>query len=140
MGIPSRLMAIDYGLRRTGLAVSDPMRLIATALDVVDTSQLLDYLDRYTRKEPVGMFVLGMPRRFNNQVSDTAVAVQAFIIRLKERFPEIPVTEVDEQFTTVRAQEAMLQGGMKKKDRRVKGAADRVSATLILQEYMANLR
>lgn len=140
MGIPSRLMAIDFGLRRTGLAVSDPMRLIATALDVVDTSQLLDYLDRYTRKEPVGMFVLGMPRRFNNQVSDTAVAVQAFIIRLKERFPEIPVTEVDEQFTTVRAQEAMLQGGMKKKDRRVKGAADRVSATLILQEYMANLR
>ena len=132
-----RLLAIDYGLKRTGLAVSDPMRIIATALDVVDTATLLDHLSAYIKHEPVVRFIVGMPRRFNNQESDTALAVRRFMTTLHERFPDIPMEEFDERFTTVRALDAMLEGGMKKKDRREKGAADKISATLILQEYMA---
>lgn len=129
-------MAIDYGLKRTGLAVSDPQQIIATALDVVDTSTVLEYLSGYTSREPVSMFVVGVPRRLNNTPSETAAAVQKFILLLRNRFPEIPVVEFDEQFSTIRAQEAMIRGGMKKKDRQVKGNTDKVSATLILQEYM----
>ena len=133
----SRLIAIDYGIRRTGLAVSDPARIIATALDVVPTEKLLDYLSAYCTKERVDRIIIGMPRRFNNQPSDTAEAIRKFLPSLRERFPGIQVEEVDEQFTTIRAHEAMISGGMKKKDRQVKGAADKISATLILQEYMS---
>lgn len=136
----TRILAIDFGLRRTGLAVSDPMRLIATALDVVHTEKLLDYLAGYFKTEPVGKIIIGVPRRFNNQPSDTAAAIREFLPALKNRFPDVPVEEVDEQFTTIRAQEAMISGGMKRKDRRVKGAADKISATLILQEYMSRQR
>lgn len=133
----NRLIAIDYGIRRTGLAVSDPARIIATALDVVPTENLLNFLSAYFTRERVGRIIIGMPRRFNNQPSDTAEAIKQFLPLLRTRFPDIPVEEVDEQFTTIRAHEAMISGGMKKKDRRVKGTADKISATLILQEYMS---
>lgn len=132
-----RLLAIDYGLKRTGLAVSDPMRIIATALDTVETSGLIRFLEAYMKKEAVDTVVIGMPRRFDNAPSEMAAAVNAFIALFTSTFPAIPITAIDERFTTVRAHEAMIKGGMKKKDRKEKGAADRISATIILQEYMA---
>ena len=132
-----RLLAIDYGIKRTGLAVSDPMRIIATALDTVETQNLATYLRQYFSKEQVDRVVIGIPRRFNNAPSETAEAVKAFILHFREQFPGMSIEEIDERFTTVRAHEAMIAGGMKKKDRKVKGNVDQISATLILQEYMA---
>ena len=132
-----RLLAIDYGIKRTGLAVSDPMRIIATALDTVETQNLATYLRQYFSKEQVDRVVIGIPRRFNNAPSETAEAVKAFILHFREQFPGMSIEAIDERFTTVRAHEAMIAGGMKKKDRKVKGNVDQISATLILQEYMA---
>lgn len=132
-----RLLAIDYGLKRTGLAVSDPLRIIATSLDTVETASLISFLKHYFQKETVDRVVIGMPRRFNNAPSEMADAVRKFKGLFSSIFPTIPIEEMDERFTTVRAHEAMVKGGMKKKDRQEKGAADRISATIILQEYMA---
>ena len=132
-----RLLAIDYGIKRTGLAVSDPMRIIATALDTVETQNLATYLRQYFSKEQVDRVIIGIPRRFNNAPSETAEAVKAFINLFREQFPAMSIEVIDERFTTVRAHEAMIAGGMKKKDRKVKGNVDQISATLILQEYMA---
>jgi len=132
-----RLLGIDYGLKRTGLAVSDPLRIIATALDTVETASLMNFLSGYFLRETVDTVVIGMPRRFDNAPSEMAEAVRKFMAAFQTKFPSIPIVEMDERFTTMRAHEAMITGGMKKKDRQEKGAADRISATLILQEYMA---
>lgn len=132
-----RLLAIDYGMKRTGIAVSDPLRIIATALDTVETAGLINFLNAYLKKETVDAVVIGIPRRFDNAPSEMAEAVKKFIVLFSSTFPNIPITGIDERFTTVRAHEAMIKGGMKKKDRKEKGAADRISATIILQEYMA---
>lgn len=131
-----RILAIDYGIKRTGLAVTDPLQIIATALDTVPSDQLLSYLKIYSAKETVDRFVIGMPRTLMNEDSETAPAVRKFIERLKQAFPDKPVHEVDERFTSSIAQRAMLEGGMKKKDRQVKGNVDKVSAVLILQAFM----
>ena len=131
-----RILAIDYGTKRTGIAVTDPMQIIATALETVDTSQLIPFLKKYFEKEPVSEIVIGMPKRLNNTDSDTAEAVRKFIALFKQNFTQIPVTEVDERFTSSLALDAMITGGMKKKDRQVKGNVDKISATLILQNYM----
>lgn len=131
-----RVLAIDYGTKRTGLAVSDPMRIIATPLETVLTHTLLSFLKAYTQKEVVDEFVIGMPKTLKNEDSAIAPEVRKFIVALKATFPEKPVHEVDERFTSSMAQQAMIQGGMKKKDRQVKGNADKISATLILQSYM----
>lgn len=131
-----RVLAIDYGTKRTGLAVSDPMRIIATPLETVLTHTLLSFLKAYTQKEVVDEFVIGMPKTLKNEDSAIAPEVRKFIVALKATFPEKPVHEVDERFTSSMAQQAMIQGGMKKKDRLVKGNADKISATLILQSYM----
>jgi putative Holliday junction resolvase len=131
-----RILAIDYGTKRTGLAVTDPLRIIATALDTVSSSDLLTYLKNYTSKETVDEFVIGMPRTLKNEDSATAPLVREFIVKLKETFPGKPVHEADERFTSSIAQRAMVEGGMKKKDRQVKGNVDKVSAVLILQAFM----
>jgi len=131
-----RILAIDYGTKRTGLAVTDPLRIIATALDTVSSSDLLTYLKNYTLKETVDEFVIGVPRTLNNEDSATAPMVREFIVKLKEAFPGIPVHEADERFTSSIAQRAMIEGGMKKKDRQKKGNVDKVSAVLILQSFM----
>ena len=131
-----RVLAIDYGIKRTGLAVSDPMRIIATPLETVPTHTLLTFLKAYTQQEVVDEFVIGMPKTLKNEDSEIAPQVRKFIVALKATFPEKPVQEVDERFTSKMAKQAMIQGGMKKKDRRVKGNADKISATLILQSYM----
>ncbi len=132
-----RILAIDYGTKRTGLAVTDPLRIIATALDTVPTNDVLHYLKTYCAREPVDEVVIGMPRTLQNEDSSLAPYVRKFIIQLKEAFPEKPIHEADERFTSALAQRAMLEGGMKKKDRQVKGNVDKISAVLILQQFMA---
>lgn len=131
-----RILAIDYGKKRTGLAVTDALRIIATALETVESRNLLAYLKGYTQKETVDEFVIGMPRTLRNEDSETAPLVRKFIVELKAAFPEKPVHEVDERFTSSIAQQTMISGGMKKKDRQVKGNVDKISAVIILQSFM----
>ncbi len=132
-----RVLAIDYGIKRTGIAVTDPLQIIATPLDTVGTADLLSFLKAYAAREPVDTFVIGMPRTLKNEDSAIAPRVRKFVEVLKKTFPETPVHEVDERFTSSIAQRAMVEGGMKKKDRQIKGNADKISATLILQSFMA---
>ena len=132
-----RILAIDFGKKRTGLAVTDPQRIIATALATVETKNILDYLSDYFKKEQVDEVVMGLPKTLRNEDSEMAPAVRQWAEKLKEKFPSLPVHFVDERFTTTIARQAMIQGGMKKKDRRDKNAVDKISATLILQTYMS---
>lgn len=131
-----RILAIDYGLKRTGIAVTDPLQIIATALETVETSTLINFLKSYFQKETVDEVVIGMPKKLNNQDSDTASEIRKFIELFKKDFSSMSIKEVDERFTSSIAQQAMITGGMKKKDRQVKGNVDKISATLILQSYM----
>ena len=131
-----RLLAIDYGLKRTGIAVTDPLRIIATPLDTVRTSELLQFLASYVAREKVDEFVVGMPKTLSNQDSEIAPTVRKFIVELRQKFPSTPVQMADERFTSSMAMQAMIDGGMKKKDRRVKGNVDRISATIILQSFL----
>jgi putative holliday junction resolvase len=131
-----RILAIDYGLKRTGIAVTDPLKIIATALETVETSRLIPFLKAYFTKEPVDQLVLGLPKRLNNQETDMTPHVQTLAGQLRNIFPSIPLALVDERFTSSIARRAMIEGGMKKKDRRVKGNVDMISAVLILQSYM----
>ena len=135
-----RILAIDYGKKRTGLAVTDALRIIATALETVDTTALLAYLNAYTQKEVVDEFVIGMPKTLKNEDSENAPHVRKFIGQLKTAFPHKPIHKVDERFTSTLAQRTMLEGGMKKKDRQVKGNVDKISAVLILQSFMESNR
>lgn len=132
-----RILAIDYGTKRTGLAVTDPLKIIATALDTVETTRLLAFLKTYFSEETVEAVVIGLPKRLDNTDSETAPAVRKFVEAFKETFAEIPISTMDERFTSSIAQQAMVQGGMKKKDRQTKGNVDKISATLILQDYLA---
>jgi len=131
-----RILAIDYGRKRTGLAVTDPLRIIATSLETVPTTEILTFLKKYTQQEAVDEFVIGMPKTLRNEDSENAPFVREFIVGLKTTFPGKPVHEADERFTSSLAQRAMIEGGMKKKDRQVKGNVDKISAVLILQAYM----
>lgn len=133
-------MAIDYGTKRTGLAVTDPLQIIATALDTVETSTLIAYLKKYVALEQVDAIVLGFPKKMDNTESETAPYVREMAEQIKKEFPTIPLHYVDERFTTKIALRAMIDGGMKKKDRRNKGNVDKVSATLILQSYIESPR
>ncbi|MGA0557596.1 Holliday junction resolvase RuvX [Larkinella sp. VNQ87] len=135
-----RLLAIDYGTKRTGLAVTDPLQLIATALETVPTHQLLDYLKRYVSDEPVEAFVVGLPTRLDGTDTDNTPRVRAFVEKLKTAFPAISVQWHDERFTSSMALQAMIAGGTKKKDRREKGNIDKVSAVIILQSFMESKR
>ncbi len=131
-----RILAIDYGMKRTGLAVTDPMRIIATALDAVESDKLFSFLESYFQREQVDQLVVGMPKRLNNEDTDMTAAVRKLIADLQVKFPDKPVARVDERFTSSIAMQSMIDGGMSKKDRRVKGNVDKISATLILQSYL----
>jgi len=135
-----RILAIDFGLKRTGLAVTDSLRIIATALETVETNQLVTFLKNYFFKEQVDEVVIGMPKQMSNEDSQIAPQVRLFIEKFKSTFPTKPIIEVDERFTSVLAHRAMIEGGMKKKERRVKGNVDKISATIILQNYLENRR
>ncbi len=132
----SRIMAIDYGKKRTGLAVTDPAQIIANGLTTVETSKLIEFITNYTAKEPVERFVVGYPTQTTGEASENLQRVQAFVNTLKKKFPSIPINMVDERFTSVLAHRTMLDGGVKKKDRQNKALVDEISATIILQSYM----
>lgn len=131
-----RILSIDYGLKRTGIAVSDPLRIIATALETVDSAKLIPFLKAYFLKEPVDELVLGLPKRLNNTDTDMTPFVNKVAEQLRISFPDKPLTLIDERFTSSIALQTMITGGMKKKDRQVKGNVDKISATIILQDYM----
>ncbi len=134
--IMARLLAIDYGSKRTGLAVTDPLQIIATALEAVPTHQLFSYLKDYLEKETVEAVVVGMPRRLDNTETNNTAGVLAFIAKFKKVYPGMPVHTHDERFTSSMALHSMIMSGTKKKDRREKGNIDKVSATIILQSFM----
>ncbi len=130
-------MAFDYGTKRIGIAVTDPLQLIATALDTIHPSQVLEYLKKYLQAEPVERFVVGEPKQMDGTPSQSAPHVKGFANLLKKTFPAIPVEMLDERFTSKMASAAILQSGMKKSDRRNnKGLVDTVSATILLQSWM----
>ena len=131
-----RLIGIDYGRKRTGLAASDPLGIFASALETVPSAKIIDYLQKYSEKETITRFVLGYPMNLDGRPSEAAADVDAFLPVLKKAFPGIPVELEDERFTSVLAHRAMIDGGMKYKDRRNKASVDRISAAIILQGYM----
>ena len=131
-----RIIGIDYGRKRTGVAVSDPLGIFASALDTVQSAKIIDYLKKYAEKENVVLFVVGYPMNMDNRPSEAAKDVDIFLKQLKKNFPGIPVETEDERFTSVLAHRAMIDGGMKLKDRRDKNSVDRISAAIILQSYM----
>lgn len=135
-----RIMAIDYGKKRTGLAVTDTLRIIATPLDTVLTNDLFPYLQAYALRETVDEFVVGMPKTLLNEDSEMAPMVRLFVEELKKTFPAKPVHLADERFTSSMAMQAMIAGGMKKKDRRDKANVDKISAAIILQSFMETKR
>ncbi len=129
-------MAIDYGLKRVGLAVTDPLQIIATALETVPAKQVLNFLIAYGKTEKVDAFIVGNPRNLNMQKTDSTDAVYKFVALLKKTFPKHTVHLHDERFTSKMALDAMIRGGSTKKDRRKKENIDKVSATIILQSFM----
>ena len=131
-----RILSLDYGKKRTGIAVTDPLKLIATGLTTVDTQILFDFLKKYIATETVEKIIIGEPFNLDGTVTDSTAAVQHCIRRLKNAFPSIPIETVDERFTSKMASKAMVEMGMKKKDRQKKGTIDEVAATMMLQEYL----
>ena len=131
-----RILSIDYGRKRTGLAVTDPLQIVAGGLVTVDTHRLFDYLKEYTSREQVERIVIGKPMQTNGQPSENLARVEQFVNRWRNAMPHIPMEYYDERFTSVLAQRAMIDGGLKKKDRQNKGLVDEISATIILQDYM----
>lgn len=136
----SRILAIDYGRKRTGIAVSDPLRIIASGLTTVPTHQLMDFLLNYIKQEQVECIIIGHPKQLNNEDSENMKNIIPFINRLKKILPDMPVQLVDERFTSVLAHQTMLVGGLKKKDRQNKALVDEISATIILQSYLESRR
>ena len=132
----ARILSIDYGRKRTGLAVTDPLQLIAGGLATVSTSELFDWLRAYIAKEPVERLVIGEPRQPNGSPSENLSRVQQFVNRWRKAVPDIPIEYYDERFTSVLAHQTMLAGGLKKKARQDKALVDEISATIILQDYM----
>ena len=132
----ARILAIDYGKKRTGLAVTDVLQIIANGLTTVPTHTLMDYILDYVKRESVERIVVGLPKQMNNQPSENMVRIEPFVNRLRKVLPTIPVEYVDERFTSVLAHQAMLDGGLKKKDRQRKELVDEISATIILQSYL----
>lgn len=129
-------MAIDYGRVRTGLAVTDPLRIIATALTTVETPALMDYLKGYCDKEDVDIFVVGEAKHMDNTPSESMQYIEPFVSQLATTFPDKEVARIDERFTSKIAFQSMIDSGLKKKDRRDKGTIDQIAATIILQDYM----
>lgn len=132
----ARILSIDYGKKRTGLAVTDPLQLIAGGLATVATSELFDYLRQYVAREDVERIVIGEPRQPNGQPSENLVRVQQFVNRWRKAVPHIPIDYYDERFTSVLAHRAMIDGGLKKKARQDKALVDEISATIILEDYL----
>ena len=135
-----RILAIDFGRKRTGIAVTDTLQLIANGLATVATAQLMDFLKAYVAKESVELIVVGQPKQMDNTPSESMRYLMPFLARLAKEIPEMPVVMYDERFTSVLAHRAMLDGGMKKMARRDKSIVDEISATIILTDYLNSAR
>ncbi|MCH3983007.1 MAG: Holliday junction resolvase RuvX [Prevotella sp.] len=135
----ARILSIDYGKKRTGLAVTDPLQIIAGGLATVATSELFDYLQAYIRREPVERMIIGEPKQPNGQPSENLARVRQFVARWRKAVPEIPIEYYDERFTSVIAHRTMIDGGLRKKARQNKALVDEISATIILQDYMQSV-
>ncbi|WP_264509466.1 Holliday junction resolvase RuvX [Flavobacterium sp. N1719] len=132
-----RLLAIDYGIKRTGIAVTDELQIIASGLTTVDSKELLVFLKNYFAKEQVAKVLVGEPKQMNGQPSESAPLVDAFVLAFQQQFPEIPVERVDERFTSKMAFKTMIDSGLKKKQRQNKGLIDEIAATILLQDYLS---
>jgi putative Holliday junction resolvase len=132
----ARIMAIDYGLKRTGLAVTDPLQIIATGLTTIESPRLIPFLKDYFQKEPVELILIGEPKNWDDTDTDATPLVRQVMVRLQREFPSIPLTPVDERYTSKMASRAMIDMGMKKKQRRNKALVDEIAATILLQEYL----
>jgi putative Holliday junction resolvase len=135
-GTGGRILSIDYGGKRTGLAVTDPLKIIATGLTTVETPKLMAFLKDYFSKEPVELVIIGMPVNWDDSATHATPLVQKFIQEFQKNFPSVPIKEVDERFTSKLASQAMVQMGMKKKQRQDKAMIDQIAATIMLQEYL----
>ena len=132
----ARILSIDYGKKRTGIAVTDPLQIIAGGLATVSTSELFEWLQAYLAKEQVERIIIGEPRQPNGQPSENLARVQQFVNRWRKAVPDVPIEFFDERFTSVLAHQAMLDGGLKKKARQDKALVDEISATIILEDYL----
>ena len=135
-----RLLAIDYGKKRTGIAVSDPLQIIANGLTTVKTSEIFDFLSNYLQKEEVSAIVVGLPKQMSGEMSENMQRVEVFVNKLKQIYSSVPIEYFDERFSSKMAHQAMIDGGLKKKDRQNKALVDEISATIILQGYMESKR
>ncbi len=131
-----RILAIDYGGKRTGIAVTDPLQIIATGLDTIESQELIPFLKKYFALEQVELIIIGLPKNWDDSDTHGTPLVQAAIKKIQREFPNMPLKTVDERYTSKMAKDAMLEMGMKKKDRRIKGNVDVIAATIMLQEYM----
>lgn len=131
-----RILAIDYGLKRTGLAVTDPLQIIATGLMTIESQKLIPFLKDYFQKEPVELILIGEPKNWDESDTHATPLVKAIIKRLQKEFPAIPLQTVDERYTSKMAKQSMLEMGLKKKARRNKALVDEIAATIMLQEYL----
>ena len=132
----NRIVGIDYGRARVGVAVSDPLKIFASPIETVPSAKIIEYLQKYALSETIERFVVGWPLNLNGAPAQAAPDVEGFLKRLRKAFPEVPVTLEDERFTSVLAHRAMIDGGMKKSERRDKASVDRISAAIILQAYL----
>lgn len=132
----ARIICIDYGGKRTGLAVTDPLQIIATALTTIETKELIPFLKKYFQQEQVELVLIGMPKNWDDSDTHATSLVREAIQKLKKEFPSMPVQEVDERYTSKLASKAMIDMGMKKKQRQVKGNVDQIAAAIMLQEYL----
>lgn len=134
----ARILCIDYGGKRTGIAVTDPLQIIASALTTVPTKELIPFLKEYMLREQVELILIGEPLNLDDSATHATPLVKAAISRLRKEFPQIPIETVDERYTSKMASRAMVEMGMKKKDRRKKENIDQIAATIMLQEYLGN--
>ena len=132
----ARILAIDYGGKRTGLAVTDPLKIIATGLETIDSKELIPWLKNYFSKEEVELIIIGLPKNWDESDTHGTPLVETAIKKIQKEFPAIPLKTVDERYTSKMAKDAMLEMGMKKKDRRDKKNVDIIAATIMLQEYL----
>ncbi len=135
----ARILAIDFGKKRTGIAVTDELQIIASGLTTIETDNLFPFLKQYISEENVELFVVGKPKQMNNLDSESEVLIVPFLEKLEKTFPEIPIKRVDERFTSKMAFQTMIDGGLKKKQRQNKALIDQISATIILQSYLESI-
>jgi putative holliday junction resolvase len=136
----ARILAIDYGKKRTGLAVTDPLQIISTGLTTVETPMIMKFLKTYFQNEVVELVLIGLPKNLKNENTDATILVERFIASFKIHFPNLPIISLDERFTSKIAMQTMIDSGLKKKDRQNKSLVDEISATIILQGYMQSIQ